>query len=200
MSRVHVSLAGPWLSRVRADASTNSFLPRHCVRCDGPALFRSQAARDLACLLDVDPCVESWSCLPAMIRVSRRSHIPDFAIHMGSEVIFADALPPPSWVSEMPFPAGYQYGFNSQAGLQPYILANAKDLLQYASLSVTLGDRVRLLACLDEHGSLPLSACAQVIRNSIDPVGTIAALALRRVLVIDLDDGPIGPQTRVTAA
>lgn len=100
MSSLHVSLADPCLSRVRADASSNNFLPRHCVRCVGPTLFRSQSARDFACLLDVDPAVESWSCLPAKIHLHRRSHFPDFAITMSEEIVFADAHAPPAWVLE----------------------------------------------------------------------------------------------------
>ena len=200
MSNLRVSISDARLDRVRAEASNNSFLPRHSVRCVGPALFRSQAARDFACLLDIDPTVECWSCLPATIYEQNRAHVPDFAITVNGETVFADALPPPAWVLETSFPTGYKYGFDFSSSRHPHTVANAKDLLRYASLSVSLGDRVRLLACLDEHGSLPLADCAQVIRNCIDPVGAIAALALRRVVIIDLDDGPIGPQTRVTAA
>lgn len=34
------------------------------VRCDGGKVFRSQAARDVRCLLDVDPSVISWRWRP----------------------------------------------------------------------------------------------------------------------------------------
>jgi hypothetical protein len=47
------------LARIRESASSLLFPPRGTVRCDGPPLFRTRAARDLACLLDVDPDVEA---------------------------------------------------------------------------------------------------------------------------------------------
>ena len=52
--------------------------------------------------------------------------------------------------------------------------------------------------CLDEQGRLPLTACMHVIRDGRDPIGTIAAMALRRFVEIDLDKARIGPETRVS--
>ena len=77
-------------------------------------------------------------------------------------------------------------------------LDNARDLLRYATYRVSLGDRVRLLTLLEEQGPMPLAACMQVIRDGRDAIGTIAAMALRRFVGIDLDDARIGPETRVS--
>ena len=45
---------------------------------------------------------------------------------------------------------------------------------------------------------MPLAACMQVIRDGRDSIGTIAAMALRRFVDIDLDEACIGPETRVS--
>jgi hypothetical protein len=77
-----------------------------------------------------------------------------------------------------------------------YRLQNARDLLRYHGHRVPLGDRVRLLACLDEHGSLTFSECLQVIRET-QPVAALASLILQRLLFIELDSALIGPETVV---
>jgi hypothetical protein len=75
---------------------------------------------------------------------------------------------------------------------------NARELLAYASHPIPLRERLLLLTCLDEYRSLPLSACIHVVRGSQNPVGVIAAMALRRFVEIDLDKARIGPETRVS--
>ncbi len=77
-----------------------------------------------------------------------------------------------------------------------FLLQNARDLLRYQGHRVPLGDRVRLLACLDEHGSLTLSECLQIIRET-QPVAAVASLILQRLLVVELDSALIGPETLV---
>jgi hypothetical protein len=76
-------------------------------------------------------------------------------------------------------------------------LENARELLRYASWRVSLSDRVRLLAALDQEGSLTMAEAMTTIRNGADPIAAIAALCLHRFIEIDLDSGRIGPQTRV---
>jgi hypothetical protein len=71
-------------------------------------------------------------------------------------------------------------------------------LLRYAAYEVSLGDRVRLLAFLDEHGPAPLATCLSVLRNVRDPVGSIAPLALRMFVEIELDHAPLGPDSIVS--
>jgi hypothetical protein len=117
--------------------------------------------------------------------------------------VLMDASSPSShpsleWCHEAAERAGLRY---ERHVLEPNLrcrLENARDLLAYALHPVSLRERVLLLACLDEHETLPLSVCLQIIGNSHDPIGTIGAMVLRRFIDIDLDRGRIGPETRVS--
>lgn len=193
------------LARMREGAACLSFHPRGTVRCRGVPLFRNQAARDLGCLLDVDPDVESWTCLPLVLAYGTGMHVPDFAVVRSGGTILADAVlpdsksPPPDWVPDVARDLGYRYEAFGACDLHDgFLLGNARDLLRYANYRISLGDRVRLLSLLDEQGPMPLSVCMQVIRDGRDPIGVIAAMALRRFVEMDLDDGRIGPETRVS--
>ncbi|MGJ7038885.1 MULTISPECIES: hypothetical protein [Shinella] len=75
-------------------------------------------------------------------------------------------------------------------------LPNARDLLKYARVSVTLADRVRLLGLLDQEGSLPMSDCLGAIRNT-EPVAAIASMILHRFIDVELDEAILGPETMV---
>ncbi|WP_431694671.1 hypothetical protein [Rhizobium giardinii] len=75
-------------------------------------------------------------------------------------------------------------------------LRNAKDLLRYGDHVTPLGDRLRLLAALDEHGSLPLWECLNAFHET-KPVAGVASLILRGFVDVNLDDGPLGPETSV---
>lgn len=75
-------------------------------------------------------------------------------------------------------------------------LRNAKDLLRYAGTVTPLGDRLRLLAALDEHGSLPVAECLKAFQE-VRPAAGIASLILHDYVEVDLDDAPIGPETAV---
>jgi hypothetical protein len=106
---------------------------------------------------------------------------------------------PPVWAGEAASSVGYDYRSN------PYDLetlsqrlANARDLLRYATYNVSLGDKIRLLSLLDEYGPMSIKDCAPSIQNTSDPIGSIASMVLRRIVVIDLDDEPIGPDTRIS--
>jgi hypothetical protein len=68
------------LARIREETSVLFFSPRGTVRCDGRRMFRHRAARDFGCLLDVDPSVISWTCLPMVLRHPQGTHVPDFAV------------------------------------------------------------------------------------------------------------------------
>ncbi|MFC4173229.1 hypothetical protein ACFOYU_14365 [Microvirga sp. GCM10011540] len=167
-------------------------------------MFRSQAARELACLLDVDPDVESWTCLPTILTAGAAAHVPDFAVIRSTGSVLVDAVPtdasvPPPWVRGAADEAGHGYEAHAEADLREgFRLDNARDLLRYANHRISLGDRVRLLTMLEEQGPMPLAACMQVIRDGRDPIGVIAAMALRRFVEIDLDEARIGPETRVS--
>ena len=193
------------LARMREGASALLFHPRGTVRCRGVPLFRNQAARNLGCLLDVDPDVASWTCLPTVLAYDTGMHVPDFAVERSDGTALVDVVlpdpksPPPDWVPDVASDLGYRYEAFGECDLyEGFRLGNARDLLRYANYRISLGDRVRLLTLLEEQGPMPLSVCMQVIRDGRDPIGVIAAMALRRFVEMDLDDGRIGPETRVS--
>src|SRR5689334_4583394 len=89
-------------SAASQQASERKFYPAAAVKCDGPLLFRSQCARDVACLLDVDHAVKSWTCMPPPLALGDRSHVPDFAVYRhGGEMALLDA---PDRVPPVPLP------------------------------------------------------------------------------------------------
>ncbi len=188
------------LHLVRLKASHLHFSPAGTVRCVGVPLFKSRAARDLGCLLDVDSEVVSWTCLPILLSRNQETHVPDVLVTTECRTFLTDAGPTPDWAKSAAHDLGYQYEDCDIGLAASHRLANAKDLLRYAGVSVSLGDRVRLLTYLDEHGSLPLASCSQLIKNCADGIAAIASLTLQRVVTIELDEGPIGPDTRVSKA
>lgn len=76
-------------------------------------------------------------------------------------------------------------------------LQNAKDLLRYASYQTPLGDRIRLLAALEQEGSATVAECLSVFRE-ISPMAGLSSLILRRWVTIDLDVELIAPHTTVS--
>jgi hypothetical protein len=75
-------------------------------------------------------------------------------------------------------------------------LRNAKDLLRYGFYRATLGDRVRLLAALDEMGSLTVAECMAAFQEG-KPMPSLASMALHGFISIELDQALIGPETAV---
>jgi hypothetical protein len=168
-------------------------------------MFRTSVARDVGCLLDLDPSVISWTCLPLVLSRRNRRHVPDFAVTRATRTLVVDTIPasgqavPPQWASDAAERLRYGYEVHHEANLRGDVrLENARDLLQYASYRVSLGDRLRVLTLLEDHGPMPLSACLQAIRHGHDAIGVIAALVLRRFIEIELDEARIGPDTRVS--
>lgn len=181
------------------------FPPKNTVRCVGRPMFRTHVARDVGCLLDLDPTVVSWTCLPLVLSCRNRHHIPDFSVTRPEGVSLVDALPRlgtrpvPEWVVEATQAMGYQHETHQEAELRGSVrLENARDLLQYAAYRPSLGDRVRILAILEESGSMPLSSCLQAVRSGHDAIAVIASMALQRFIEIELDDARIGPSTIVS--
>jgi hypothetical protein len=74
------------------------------------------------------------------------------------------------------------------------------ELLPFTDYPVSLHERLALLACLNEYGSLPASACLHVLPESPHPVAVLAALILRGVLTADLAAGRLNPETRIRRA
>ncbi|MGO4172478.1 hypothetical protein [Bosea sp. TAF32] len=192
------------LAVVRNTASSHSFSPRGTVRCVGQPLFRSQTARDLGCLLDVDPSVVSWSCLPLVLEHEGQRHVPDFSVTRANGTTLADvgedgAIHLPDWAAGAARKAGHQYEYRRVTELREgFRFENAHDLLRYARFRAPLGDRIRLLTLIDDQGPLPLAHCMQAVRCGSDAIAVIASLVLRRFLDIDLDEARIGPDTRVS--
>jgi hypothetical protein len=202
---VSVSLEAeiPSLQSVRSAASALRFEPLGTVRCVGPPLFRSQLARDLACLLDVDSDVASWTCLPTVLRRGAEIYVPDFQVVRGHSTIFFDAVEAgegkrrANWIDEAASQAGHQREILLEAEiLSGFRLANARDLLRYARWRCTLGDRVRLLGALDEIGSMTVAECMSAFQETA-PIPSLSSLILHRFVEIDLDDARIGPETPV---
>ena len=67
---------------------------------------------------------------------------------------------PPPWVTPIAESMGHQYRPVAMADLEAgFRFRNAKDLLRYGFYRPPLGDRIRLLAALDEMGSLTVAEC-----------------------------------------
>ncbi|GEO18840.1 hypothetical protein [Microvirga aerophila] len=122
-------------------------------------MFRHRAARDFGYLLDVDPSVISWTCLPMVLDHAQGPHVPDFAITRTSGTALIDVLPPnreaslPPVLAEAAPAAGHRYETITEADFPEGLrLDNARDLLRYANYHASLGDRVRLLTLLEEQG------------------------------------------------
>lgn len=188
----------PASARVTTSASILDNSPPHFVRCVGPVVLRSQLARDIACLLDVDNAVSAWSCRSVTLRRGCDTHKPDLVVERESDIVIIDVIartPPPTWVSEVASGEGYVYSAMSRGDVDPIHLRNARDLLRYSGTTVSLEDRIRLLSGLDEHGSLTVAECMNAFRET-RPIAGLASLILERFVEVDLDR-LIGPETRV---
>lgn len=187
------------LDSVRAEALALAFHPRGTVRCEGRPLFRTSLARDLGCLLDVNPEVEKWFCLPLVLTSGGRAHVPDLLVTGGQGTWLMDAAEaaPEPWVEEAARQEGFGFRWQSSVEVRSgNRLANARDLLRYARWSCPFGDRVRLLAALDENGSLSISECLGAFRET-RPIAGLSSLILHRFVEVDLDEARIGPETSV---
>ncbi|WP_430257350.1 hypothetical protein [Neorhizobium sp. IRS_2294] len=191
------------LRAARNSASIRTYQPAGTVKCDGVALFRSQSARDVACVLDVNPSVTAWRCMPPPFDLDGTAHLPDFQVfNEDGGTMFIDAPDRARLVDAALMEAeaarlNARYRLLSRGEVYDgFRLRNARDLLRYAGHVVPLGDRLRLLAALDEHGSLPLAECLKAFQET-RPVPGIAALILHGYVEVDLDDAPLGPETAV---
>lgn len=184
-----------------SSTSIRIFYPSATVRCEGGKVFRSQAARDVGCLLDVDPTVVSWRCMPPSL--AQLDHSADFeVIYDDGRVILLDSHDRELPTDATPYKEaarlrGAEYRCLSRDDVHGgFRLRNAKDLLRYGNYAVPLGDRLRLLGALDENGSMPIAECLNAFQET-KPVAGLAALILNRYLEVDLDDAPLGPETVV---
>lgn len=173
---------------VPASGST-SYRP---LRCRGEVQLPSAFSMDVARLLDIDPAVEHWRSQVPLIGVEG---VADFVTDGpgGQEHLLLDSggrvLP-----DRPSLPSGTR--IVATGDIDPVRLDNAKLILPFARWRVSLDDRVRLLAVLDEEGTVTLADCLGIMRNTSRPVATVASLALAHIVDMDLDE-PIGSRTRV---
>ncbi|APO68537.1 hypothetical protein IE4872_CH02935 [Rhizobium gallicum] len=187
---------------VPRDEPARFYYPLATIKCVGPSFFRSQDARDFACLLDVDPDVAHWSCEGGELSYGGETYRVDFLVTGTDDRTFVvdvaeDASRPPDWIELAVDRAGHAYRLVAMAELaDSNRLLNAKDLLRYGFYRCPLGDRVRILAALDEMGSLTVAEALSAFREG-RPMASLAALILRGFLEIEMDDALIGPETVV---
>ncbi|WP_343287063.1 hypothetical protein [Rhizobium sp. AC27/96] len=179
--------------------SAQTFYPLGTIRCSGPSVFRNQLSRDLACILDTDDDIVSWSCMSICLSNGIEEYRPDFVVERADITFLVDTTTdgsPPEWVERSAETAGYHYETVSRSSLPKVRLKNAKDLLRYARFEAALADRIRLLAALDEHGSLSVAECLNAFQET-KPIAGLASLVLHRFITMDLDEILIGPETQV---
>lgn len=176
---------------------------RTSVKGPACATHRSKVAYDLACILDLNPDVANWSCSPPPLVTERGEHVPDFRMQDTQGVWWLldapdrkarDSLSELADAAEAK--AHHYRQVKSTEIYDGFRLRNAKDLLRYAGYTVALGDRVRLLSALDEHGSLSFADCLQAVRET-QPVAALASLILQGLVEVELDEVLIGPETMV---
>ncbi len=179
------------------------FTNRPSVKGPAFAKYRSKVARDLACILELNSSVVSWTCSSSPLVTEHGEHLPDFRMQDADGVWwFLDApdreLPSsPEILMDAAVAQSHLYRLvGSPEIYDGFRLRNAKDLLRYSGHSVSLGDRVRLLSALEEHGSLAFADCLQAIRET-QPIAALASMILQGFVEVELDDGLIGPETMV---
>jgi hypothetical protein len=183
-------------------ASSRFFYPLATIKCSGTPVFRTQNSRDFACLLDLDPDVLRWTCVGIELSYGGESYLTDFVVTGIDDRTFVvdvahDVPRPPDWIALAAERAGHGY---RRVAMADFVgsnrLLNAKDLLRYGFYRCPLGDRVRILAALDEMGSLTVAEALSAFREG-RPMACLAALILQRFLEVELDEALIGPETVV---
>ena len=199
-----LTAGGP--SAPNADRNVSErFRPFGTIRCSNPSYYRNQLARDLGCLLDVDDDVVAWCCRPyglddVLIGIGWNGPPPDFmATYRDGREVFLHAVDHKGdpGVTEAAACHRMWHRFVTAADIRAgYRLQNSKDLLRYANFLCPLGDRIRLLAALEQEGSASLAECLGLFRE-ISPMAGLSTLILRRFVTIDLDAELIAPHTEV---
>ncbi|TBD47117.1 hypothetical protein [Rhizobium ruizarguesonis] len=200
----------PFIARGRSasDAvheTARRFRPYGTIRCSNSSFFGSQLARDLGCLLDVDDDVVAWCCRPygmdnVLIEIGWKGSPPDFLVTYSSgRDVYVHAVEDEGdpEVTEAAACRQIWHRFakaqDIRAGCR---LQNAKDLLRYANYQTPLGDRIRLLAALEQEGSATVAECLSTFRE-IAPMAGLSSLILNRFVAVDLDAELITPHTVV---
>jgi hypothetical protein len=182
------------------------YFPFLTLKCLGRPLYRSREARNYACLLDLDPSVVSWQCITHALADSHgpERYYVDFMVEKDHERLLVEVwnrdLGNTEWISSLAeqFECRYHAVLMSEIRKQPR-LQNARDLLRYAGYDAALGDRIRILAALDELGTLTLAECLSAVRDG-RPMQTVAAMILGGHIEVELDEELLGPDTAVRRA
>lgn len=176
---------------------------RRCFKGPARPLFRSKTVRDLACILDLNPGVRAWSCTPPALVTRRGEYVPDLRMEDtdgGWWMLDAPDRKVPlelEIIVDAAEAQSYRYRVVDRSEIYDgFRLQNAKDLLRYGGYNVPLGDRVRLLSVLDEHGPLSFADCLRAVRET-QPVPALASLILQGLIEAELDEALIGPETMV---
>ncbi len=184
------------------------YFPAGTLKCIGRPLFRSRAARDYACLLDIEPDVVEWRCVVDPVleddccEDAAEQHNVDFEVNLGTSSVLVDVssgTEAPAWIGDAVRRKGclYQLVQPTEFAALPR-LQNARDLLRYADWEAALGDRIRIQMALEEYGSLTLAECLSAVRDG-KPMQSIASMILKGVVKVDLDEA-LGPDTIVRRA
>lgn len=185
--------------------TTDRFRPFGTMRCSNPSYFRSQLARDLGCLLDVDDDVVAWCCRPygmddILLEIGWNGPPPDFLVtYTNGRDLYVHVTEEEGdpEVTEAAACRRLRHHFATAKDIRAGCrLQNAKDLLRYANYRAPLGDRIRLLAALEQEGSATIAECLSAFRE-IAPMAGLSSLILNRYVAIDLDAEPIAPHTIV---
>lgn len=186
------------LLRPAVPSSEQVFHPLNTVRCIGTPRFRSQVARDAACLLDVDDTVDSWSCQSRSFSNGTSLHVPYFVVDRtdGSThvVDIAGNHVITTWIAPAAAFEHFEYQLWSENEFPATRLRNARDLLRYARVDTSLADRLILLSAIQEAGSLRFSEAIS-IASGTKAVPIMSSMILQRLISIDLDEDLIGPDT-----
>ncbi|WP_174020581.1 hypothetical protein G6L89_009265 [Agrobacterium fabrum] len=187
----------------RQSASIRTFAPAATIKCEGPSIFRSQVARDTACLLDVNPAVVSWHCMPVSLDCGTVAHVPDFGIlnYDGGRMLVdsPDRVLPidTDGIAAAAETAGSHYRrLLADEVYEGPRLQNAKDLLSYGGHGLALGDRLRVLATLNDYGNLTVAECLTIFTET-KPIAGLAQMILHGFVEVDLDTELLGPETMV---
>lgn len=181
------------------------FRPFGTIRCSNPPHFRSQLARDLGCLLDVDDNVAAWCCRPyglddVLLDIGWKGPPPDFlATYADGRDVYLHAVDDEGdpEVTEAAACRRVWHRFVTASDIRSgHRLQNAKDLLRYAAYRTPLGDRIRLLAALEQEGSATVAECLSVFRE-VNPMAGLSSLILNRFVTVDLDAELLAPHTEV---
>ena len=110
-----------------------AFYPSATIRCYGPAVFRNQFARDVACLLDIDDAIDEWRCQPLPFSDGQEFYRPDFVANVKNRIIVINAMTngTPSWIERAVRADGHQYEAVHRPELPLIRLKNAKDLRKH---------------------------------------------------------------------